>query len=129
MRSKAAVTRYVSFLRFRSKSERESLVPPMLSDAGSGARRQAGRQASNRLKPASFSLLLSHALLSYEGGAVVASTDSTLEASKDAPLPLPFVFFLPSVVRHEAACCSMGCLLYTSPSPRDLSTSRMPSSA
>ena len=25
--------------------------------------------------------------------------------------------------------CNMGCLLYTSPSPRDLSTSRMPSSA
>ena len=25
--------------------------------------------------------------------------------------------------------CYMGCLLYTSPSPRDLSTSRMPSSA
>ena len=25
--------------------------------------------------------------------------------------------------------CSYGCLLYTSPSPRDLSTSRMPSSA
>ena len=26
-------------------------------------------------------------------------------------------------------CCNEGCLLYTSPSPRDLSTSRMPSSA
>ena len=29
----------------------------------------------------------------------------------------------------EAACQVMVCLLYTSPSPRDLSTSRMPSSA
>ena len=29
----------------------------------------------------------------------------------------------------EAAPMDMGCLLYTSPSPRDLSTSRMPSSA
>ena len=28
-----------------------------------------------------------------------------------------------------AACENMACLLYTSPSPRDLSTSRMPSSA
>ena len=28
-----------------------------------------------------------------------------------------------------AARMAMGCLLYTSPSPRDLSTSRMPSSA
>ena len=26
-------------------------------------------------------------------------------------------------------CCKKGCRLYTSPSPRDLSTSRMPSSA
>ena len=34
--------------------------------------------------------------------------------------------------QDSAACCSQfkwGCLLYTSPSPRDLSTSRMPSSA
>ena len=30
---------------------------------------------------------------------------------------------------HEAAQRLVGCLLYTSPSPRDLSTSRMPSSA
>ena len=29
----------------------------------------------------------------------------------------------------SAALGNMGCLLYTSPSPRDLSTSRMPSSA
>ena len=29
----------------------------------------------------------------------------------------------------EAPVCYMACLLYTSPSPRDLSTSRMPSSA
>ena len=30
---------------------------------------------------------------------------------------------------HDLVAHSMGCLLYTSPSPRDLSTSRMPSSA
>ena len=30
---------------------------------------------------------------------------------------------------HQLIFESMGCLLYTSPSPRDLSTSRMPSSA
>ena len=29
----------------------------------------------------------------------------------------------------QLSAISMGCLLYTSPSPRDLSTSRMPSSA
>ena len=33
------------------------------------------------------------------------------------------------VVRTIAMGSSEGCLLYTSPSPRDLSTSRMPSSA
>ena len=30
---------------------------------------------------------------------------------------------------HVATCADCTCLLYTSPSPRDLSTSRMPSSA
>ena len=30
---------------------------------------------------------------------------------------------------HDKGVLSMACLLYTSPSPRDLSTSRMPSSA
>ena len=35
--------------------------------------------------------------------------------------------FLPSDLSERAEC--MSCLLYTSPSPRDLSTSRMPSSA
>ena len=32
-------------------------------------------------------------------------------------------------IRADAGARSQGCLLYTSPSPRDLSTSRMPSSA
>ena len=31
--------------------------------------------------------------------------------------------------RNHSASVNRGCLLYTSPSPRDLSTSRMPSSA
>ena len=33
------------------------------------------------------------------------------------------------VVERPASCIKEFCLLYTSPSPRDLSTSRMPSSA
>ena len=32
-------------------------------------------------------------------------------------------------LREDASFLAEGCLLYTSPSPRDLSTSRMPSSA
>ena len=34
-----------------------------------------------------------------------------------------------SFYNHETSLNSFSCLLYTSPSPRDLSTSRMPSSA
>ena len=38
--------------------------------------------------------------------------------------------YLPSInLAPQGTTTSMGCLLYTSPSPRDLSTSRMPSSA
>ena len=41
------------------------------------------------------------------------------------PLPMP----QDAIDRVNALGQSQGCLLYTSPSPRDLSTSRMPSSA
>ena len=36
---------------------------------------------------------------------------------------------VPTYVQHGGADMGIACLLYTSPSPRDLSTSRMPSSA
>ena len=39
------------------------------------------------------------------------------------------IFFLNSSIELVLLQHSMSCLLYTSPSPRDLSTSRMPSSA
>ena len=49
-------------------------------------------------------------------------------------LDLARVQLLPSAAAsrkepRNAVCSANGCLLYTSPSPRDLSTSRMPSSA
>ena len=51
-------------------------------------------------------------------------------------LVLYFLFFFPGVValafygyEYAAQAWKINCLLYTSPSPRDLSTSRMPSSA
>ena len=44
------------------------------------------------------------------------------------PTPLPEAF-RGQPVFDEDECVGCGCLLYTSPSPRDLSTSRMPSSA
>ena len=36
---------------------------------------------------------------------------------------------LPGQIIDDSTYAALGCLLYTSPSPRDLSTSRMPSSA
>ena len=36
---------------------------------------------------------------------------------------------LRTIIERDALAWCVGCLLYTSPSPRDLSTSRMPSSA
>ena len=35
----------------------------------------------------------------------------------------------PTINRNQSAMCSGACLLYTSPSPRDATLSRMPSSA
>ena len=45
-------------------------------------------------------------------------TSATINDSKDVTFQL-----------DRGATCNLFCLLYTSPSPRDLSTSRMPSSA
>ena len=42
---------------------------------------------------------------------------------------MPVVVMLVGVIVIEVLVFLLGCLLYTSPSPRDLSTSRMPSSA
>ena len=50
-----------------------------------------------------------------------ALRDFVSEANKD---PASYAI----IIRHALAP-GTGCLLYTSPSPRDLSTSRMPSSA
>ena len=49
---------------------------------------------------------------------------------RSAPVLFPFVGSLKNKEYHyEGKTYSMGCLLYTSPSPRDPKTSRMPSSA
>ena len=53
--------------------------------------------------------------------------DIPLMGGKDVPLRLQFKAALRFAVSDSAGFLS--CLLYTSPSPRDLSTSRMPSSA
>ena len=54
-----------------------------------------------------------------------------LHASDEAHMPavLPDAVVFPESTEEVARIVSICCLLYTSPSPRDLSTSRMPSSA
>ena len=57
---------------------------------------------------------------------------ATLLTSLSAPLAAANEQFSPSqltAMTSEVSVQLEGCLLYTSPSPRDLSTSRMPSSA
>ena len=52
------------------------------------------------------------------------------EGSLGAPIRHPIDFEHPDFLNPEKLDAEMrSCLLYTSPSPRDLSTSRMPSSA
>ena len=46
-----------------------------------------------------------------------------------SPPCLPRCLFLLRILGTQSAVLNFACLLYTSPSPRDLSTSRMPSSA
>ena len=60
------------------------------------------------------------ALVRYGDTAVFVTATGSKEAREDAD-------FFPLTVDYEEKMYS--CLLYTSPSPRDLSTSRMPSSA
>ena len=59
----------------------------------------------------------------YVGGQLVDRQDS--EFSEDIAIDL----LASSYAKSFSASLHGGCLLYTSPSPRDLSTSRMPSSA
>ena len=65
-------------------------------------------------------------------GIVVLQSDETIERDMMQMRGTADLFFsrVPSGQQVTAATLqSMACLLYTSPSPRDLSTSRMPSSA
>ena len=45
------------------------------------------------------------------------------------PLPMKIVFMVFGILYSPAMVQNLACLLYTSPSPRDKSSSRMPSSA
>ena len=54
---------------------------------------------------------------------------STSEFSADGPLREPYVLYSQGGTHRAHAALALACLLYTSPSPRDATLSRMPSSA
>ena len=62
----------------------------------------------------------------FDLGAVETAETEVMAAASDATEPAPDATAAPS---EDEGMVDLGCLLYTSPSPRDLSTSRMPSSA
>ena len=59
----------------------------------------------------------------------IASIEEAEKITKDAGLNVYDQIKGIQPICFENACWAYTCLLYTSPSPRDLSTSRMPSSA
>ena len=59
------------------------------------------------------------AICHFEDGLLVVNSSGEIEACGEAK----------TLLKEWEGNCSYNCLLYTSPSPRDLSTSRMPSSA
>ena len=62
---------------------------------------------------------------------IVQSLTGSVEASPSEDLQIPYeqIVNIKTVTPKSKDENLLGCLLYTSPSPRDLSTSRMPSSA
>ena len=79
------------------------------------------------LRIASYILLF--VILSSCGGGGGSSIENTNDSITQPPNN-PFVYIPPSTTSTDNCVAkSQPCLLYTSPSPRDLSTSRMPSSA
>ena len=63
-------------------------------------------------------------------GVTVEKKEGKLKGHKEVVIQdLPGIYSLSPYTLEEVVARSYLCLLYTSPSPRDLSTSRMPSSA
>ena len=59
---------------------------------------------------------------------VISSFEEVYRTSPDSPAA-PKAYYMAGKLSYYAFKYHRNCLLYTSPSPRDLSTSRMPSSA
>ena len=67
--------------------------------------------------------------VSSHGHTVFHNVDERYTTQIGNPLCIKYITGLPVVANFRTQDVIKGCLLYTSPSPRDLSTSRMPSSA
>ena len=88
------------------------------------------------IAPADSQALIPALRRARKAGIVIVNIDNKLDAEVLAKEDLQIPFVGPNnhagakaVGDHLAGQLAKGCLLYTSPSPRDLSTSRMPSSA
>ena len=76
-----------------------------------------------------WALIRRLAAIDSEGGEYRSASGDTSLRSPPTPIAPPDPFGAPVVVDDDDEEEEKDCLLYTSPSPRDLSTSRMPSSA
>ena len=85
-------------------------------------KREVETMQDDSVKCASF---LRIAYLLYNGEASIQYAYRALNLAKKLKTPS----LIGSAYHRLAWCHEYACLLYTSPSPRDLSTSRMPSSA
>ena len=71
----------------------------------------------------------SHVVSALRGAGIQAVVVDSLSSGHREFVPDDVPFVHGTILDSELVARTMLCLLYTSPSPRDLSTSRMPSSA
>ena len=89
------------------------------------------RSSSDPLLKLEYHRQFTHSLVFIPIGALVVAIFTFLFSRKYLSWKETYFYCFFGYATHGLldACTSYGCLLYTSPSPRDLSTSRMPSSA
>ena len=82
-----------------------------------------------RLPEATFKVRTAEGLKDVTTADIAAAKRAVLFAVPGAFTPTCHAKHVPSYLENLDALRAKGCLLYTSPSPRDISGSRMPSSA
>ena len=84
----------------------------------------SGTQAVKALKEEGYRVVLVNS-----NPATIMTDPELADATYIEPITPEMVAKIIAKEKPDALLPTMGCLLYTSPSPRDLSTTRMPSSA